>query len=133
MRPRDHRLQILTQNQLFQTACREFLQQNRDHRARYAPSGSTRFGPSQLCRCNLRWTLRTEILLFGSRNGFEPYEDVAFFTCASQTPAIGCVVCATAPGTSVGTDRERVNGRCMLQRTSSPKPKSVMEKPGPTS
>src|SRR5260370_32506617 len=119
MRPRDHRLQILTQNQLFQTACREFLQQNRDHRARYAPSGSTRFGPSQLSRCNLRWTLRTEILLFGSRNGFEPYEDVAIFTCASQTPDIGCVVCSAGPATSVGTDWEQVNARCQQTPTTS--------------
>jgi hypothetical protein len=55
-------------------------------------------------------------LLLAVETVVDPYDNVASFACAREKPPIGCVLRAPALASSVGIDRERVNGRRVLQR-----------------
>src|ERR1700730_11495261 len=62
-----------------------------------------------------------------------PYDDIEKLVLSGQAPLISCVLLIVGLVTIVGADGERVDGRCMLQRSPPARTKRVVGEPSTTS
>jgi len=99
----DHRLQILTQNQLFPTARPYFAQQNVDYRARersYSTDAGWRsVGQALLNSGDIRGTLNGDLRIGANlRRGIAPSAIAPLCNQGGTTPINGQVLCLNAQG-----------------------------------